>query len=137
MKQWKRMLGIGALCAALVAIVVLMYTLPRAPRSAFNGSSVRGNAQFTLDVTEMNGQQSHTIKLEQGGMLQCKWVIEHGTVGVLIAGDNGEKLYQGDRVDRADFIVIAENAGEYTITVTGEHAKGYLDFRKTDKKNKR
>lgn len=101
-------------------------------RPEYNGSRMLEETRFTLDFTEMNGTQFHTMTLEKGDELHCAWNIESGTVDLLFTAENGEKLYQGNKVDQADFQLVIPETGSYTFTVTGSEAKGFIDIQKID-----
>lgn len=68
--------------------------------------------------------------LSKDDQLHCTWDIKKGTVDLLIISESGEKLYQGNKVDHADFKLIVPADGDYTFTVTGSEAKGTVHIEK-------
>lgn len=114
----------------LAAAALLAANLFPTARPAFNGSRVRGEAQYLLDFTALNGTETHTLTLKEGDTLQCVWQIGQGTVDIMIGGPEGGKLFQGNHIDQASFTLTAVQGDDYTITVTGQNARGSIDIRR-------
>lgn len=53
---------------------------------------------------------------------------EKGTLSLKIEKEEGEPIYQGDDVSSGDFVVFAEESGNYRFTVSGKRAGGKVSF---------
>lgn len=97
------------------------------PNPEYNGERICGEDQFTLIFTAMNGEQTHTMSLQAGDTLHCAWRIDQGNVDIMISMDE-TKIYQGNKVDAAEFDVVILADGEYAVSVKGTHAAGRIDI---------
>lgn len=133
MKQNTKLIYTGLFC--IVVAILLMYMVDGFHMShpEYNGNRELSATELLLDFTEMNSSFTHTMTLSKDDQLDCTWDIRQGTVDLLILGENGEKIYQGNKVDRADFRLVVPVDGNYTFSVTGSEAKGIVHFRKIDK----
>ncbi len=132
MKQHKIVIFSGLFC--IVMAILLMYLVGgfTMTRPEYNGSRELSATELRLDFTEMNSSFSHTMTLAKDDQLHCSWNIEQGTVDLLVVSESGEKIYQGNKVDHADFKLVVPSDGDYTFTITGSKAKGVIHFQKID-----
>ena len=133
MKQNTKLIYTGLFCTVMAILLMYMVGGFNMPRPEYNGSRELSAAELLLDFTEMNSSCTHTMTLKKDDQLHCSWDISKGTVDLLIVSESGEKLYQGNKVDHADFKLVVPADGDYTFTVTGSEAKGVVHFRKIDK----
>ncbi len=133
MKQNRKIIYTGLFCIAMA--ILLLYRMGGfgLTHPEYNGDRVRSETELMLDFTEMNSSFSHTMTLSKEDQLHCTWDISKGTVDLLIVSENGEKLYQGNKVDHADFKLVVPADGAYTFTVSGSGAKGTVHFQKIGK----
>lgn len=122
---------IALLCTILIlAAAFLLFISLRNnvyPNPEYNGERIYGEDQFTLEFTAMNGEQTHTLFPKSGDILHCTWRIERGDVDVVISMD-GAKVYQGNRIDTADFKLVIPRDGDCMISVKGKHAAGRMEI---------
>lgn len=132
MNQNKKIIYTGLFC--IVVAILLMYMVGGFHMShpEYNGNRELSATELLLDFTEMNRSFTHTMTLSKDDQLYCTWDIKQGTVELLIVSESGEKIYQGNKVDQADFQLAVPADGNYTFTVTGSEAKGIVHFRKID-----
>lgn len=133
MKKKKKLTITAILCIVIAIVVFLATNVFRYPKPTYNGNRIHNDSQFILDFTEINGTETNTLQLAEGDEVHCTWSIERGTVDIFITGDNSDQLYQGNHIDQADFILTADVAGSYTITVNGENARGVIDIQRIEK----
>lgn len=130
----KKLIYAGLFCIAMSILLMYMVGgLDFMGRPEYNGSRELGETEMLLTFNEMNSSFTHTMTLAKDDQLHCTWDIGKGTVDLLIISENGEKLYQGNKVDHADFKLVVPADGDYTFTVTGSEAKGIVHFRKIDR----
>lgn len=98
--------------------------------SQFNGSKVSNENEFWMEYSAFNTTYEHNFELEQGDAIRCSVVADKGTVDISIHKGEEVNAYQGKDVPTGNFEVEIEEAGEYTITVTGNKAVGSVSFEK-------
>lgn len=96
--------------------------------SKFIGSKVCNENEFCLEYSVFNTTYEQSFHLEQGDVICCSIVADKGTIDIMIQSNEGVKAYQGSDVPTGNFEVQVEEAGEYTITVTGDKAAGSAMF---------
>ena len=133
MKQNMKVIYTGLFCIVMAILLMYMVGGFNMPRPEYNGNRELSATELMLDFTEMNSSFTHTMTLVEDDQLHCSWDIKQGTVDLLIVSESGEKLYQGNKLDHADFKLVIPDDGNYTFTVTGSEAKGIVHFRKIDK----
>ena len=124
-----------AICAVPVLLVlgVAAYFFLGQPTVKFDGDRVGSidPASFYLRFSVMNTEEVQTLTLQEGDTLAVSWLIESGSVDVLIAMKDETPLYQANgrgNGDEAAFDLTVPKSGDYTVTVTGKNAKGWLKF---------
>ncbi len=103
------------------------------PTVKFDGDRVCSTdpASFYLRFSVMNTEDAQTLSLQEGDTLAVSWLIESGSVNVLISMEGESPLYQANgrgNGDAAAFNLTVPKAGDYTVTVTGKNAKGWMKF---------
>ena len=124
-----------AICAALILLLlgVAAYFFIGRPTVQFDGDRVcsADPASFYLRFSTMNTEDAQTMTFQEGDTLAVSWRIESGSVDVLIAMEGEAPLYQANgrgKDDEAAFELTIPKTGDYTITVTGKNARGWLRF---------
>ena len=124
-----------ALIGALILIVLGIgaYIFIAHPAVQFSGERTVSSspASFSLRFTVLNTTDAQTLSFQEGDALSVSWQIESGSIDLLIAMEGEEPLYQAngrEKGDEAAFDLIVPKTGDYTITVTGKNAKGWLTF---------
>ena len=118
MKQQKFFSIILVVCALLTLVGC-------ASASTFDGSCVKNEDSYQLDIKTMNGTDTHTLELKQGDTLKIQFETLKGTLNLKITSPDGTALYQGDGTVR-EFTVEASMDGAYPIVVVGQKAKGSI-----------
>lgn len=94
-------------------------------------------AAFSLRFNALNTADAQTLALREGDTLHVSWLIESGSVDVLISMEGESPLYQANgrgKGDEAAFDLTIPKSGDYTFTVTGKNAKGWLQFTAEEEK---
>lgn len=95
-------------------------------QSDFSGVRVRNPDCYTLQFTEMNEQDSHTLALRAGDRLSIDFAVDRGRVDLVIGIPSEKPIYRGDNINSGVFELTAPEDGEYRIDVTARHAAGFV-----------
>ncbi len=125
------------LILVLVVLGIAAWFLYKQPPVKFDGERTvsAAPASFSLRFNVLNTEEAQTLSLRAGENLTVSWLIESGSVDLLIAMAGEEPLYQANgrgKGDAAAFDLTVPKSGDYTITVTGKNAKGWLNFTATE-----
>ena len=107
--------------------LLLMFSLT-ACGSELNGSRTGNDSEFMMDFVVLNKSDAQDLKVEAGDSICAKVVVEAGQLSIKIQKDQEEPIYACDDVATDEFQISVEKSGIYTVTVTGEHAKGSVAF---------
>lgn len=120
----------GILALAVLAGLVLAAGLlhGRRVQPAFNGSRVCNDGEFAMEYTAFNGTEYCDFDLNAGDAIDVSIEREGGSVSIEIGAQGEEPIYCGTDMGTACFTVGVAEAGTYTITVTGERARGSVRF---------
>lgn len=109
--------------------VIFLITLLTACSPDFNGSRTGNDNQLIMEYTAFNTTDSQDLVVEAGDTIHTKIVIEDGQLSYKIQKNDDEPIAESESVFfSADFDVEVEESGTYTVTVTGEKAKGSVKF---------
>ena len=134
----KKAIGLCALGIVILVSVVLILVLQ--PKAVFDGDRI-GSADppsFSLRFNIMNKKDAQTLPLRAGNALRVSWEIDSGSVDVLIAMEGEAPLYQANnrgKGDEAAFDLTIPKTGDYTVSVSGKSAKGWLRFTSVNGQN--
>lgn len=98
----------------------------------FDGNRVKNPDSYTLEIERMNGDDTHTMRLEAGDALQVQFEIQKGSLHLEIQSPDGSVLYEGNGTEATAFTVGIPESGVYTISVEARQAKGFLHIRLAD-----
>ncbi len=114
---------LGILCSF---ILVLSLT---ACGTDFDGSRTGNNNEFVMNYKVFNATDSQDLIVEKGNTIHAEIIVEGGSLSFKIQKDNEVPVYEGVDVSSSDeFDVDIEESGTYTVSVTGEKAKGSVSF---------
>ena len=111
-----------SIALVLCALVILVGC---ASATTFDGSSVKNEDSYQLDIKTMHGTDTHTLELTQGDTLKIQFETVKGNLSMKITAPDGTALYQGDGTVK-EFTVEAPMDGAYPIVVVGQKAKGSI-----------
>ena len=101
----------------------------------FNGSKTRNENQFDMAFDVLNTTYTHKMIMEEGESIAVSIEKEAGEITVLIQQDSQEPIYRGDDVQSGAFTVAINEAGTYTLSVTGKKARGRVSFSRSENSN--
>ena len=114
---------LGILCSF---ILILSLT---ACETDFDGSRTGNNNEFVMNYKVFNITDSQDLIVKKGNTIHAEIIVEGGSLSFKIQKDNEVPVYEGVDVSSSDeFDVDIEESGTYTVSVTGEKAKGSVSF---------
>lgn len=97
--------------------------------AAFEGNRTGNDNEFVMDYKVLNKTDSQDLIVEEGDTIHAEIIVEGGSLSFKIQKDDEVPVYEGVDVSFSDeFDVDIEESGTYTVTVTGEKAKGGVSF---------
>lgn len=113
-------------CILYFFILVLSLT---ACEADFDGSRIGNHNEFAMDYKIFNKTDSQDLIVEKGDTVHAQIIVEGGSLSFKIQKDDEVPVYEGVDVSFSDeFDVDIEESGTYTVSVTGEKAKGSVSF---------
>lgn len=108
--------------------LLLCILLSACGQSAFDGSRVKNETEFTLSFRSFHGTEFHSFDLDKGDGICVEIDCQEGALSVTIQKEGDAPVYSGSDPLPGGFKVEIQESGTYQITVTGEHAKGSAAF---------
>ena len=105
--------------------VIFLITLLTACSPDFNGSRTGNDNQLIMEYTAFNTTDSQDLVVEAGDTIHVGIVIEDGHLSYKIQKNDDEPIAESESIFFSEeFDVEVKESGTYTVTVTGEKAKG-------------
>ena len=128
----KKIKTIGIVLVLFLTVGLTIFMILR-NRESFTGSRIKNSDFYALDITRMNGPDTHTLELLAGDIVRIQFETEKGSIEMKIQTPSNAVLYSGNGKDVSDFTVNIPETGSYTVTVIAQHAKGIVHIqRKND-----
>lgn len=103
-----------------IAAVLLVYN-----QKGFTGGRTKNPDMYSLDIVKMNGEDQHSINLDEGDVLLVNFDIKDGKMTIEIEDPSGEVVFSGNEKNSVnEFEINIVEAGNYTIKLDAKHAKG-------------
>ena len=97
--------------------------------SDFDGSRTGNDTQLIMEYTEFNTTDTQNLVVEAGNIIHAEIVVEDGHLSYKIQKDDEEPIAESEGIFfSVEYDFDVEESGTYTVTVTGENAKGSLKF---------
>ena len=111
--------------AITIFSVIFLITLLTACSPDFNGSRTGNDNQLIMEYTAFNTTDSQDLVVEAGDTIHVGIVIEDGHLSYKIQKNDDEPIAESESIFFSEeFDVEVKESGTYTVTVTGEKAKG-------------
>ena len=95
----------------------------------FDGSRTGNSDEFVMDYKVLNKTDAQDLMAEKGDTIHAEIIVEGGSLSLKIQKDDEVPVYESEDVSFSDeFDVEIEESGTYTVSVTGEKAKGSVRF---------
>ena len=114
----------------LLAVSGLFVFLTACNQKNFTGIRVANPDSYRLDIEQMNGTDTHTLKLDAGDVLDIRFQTEHGKLNMEIKAPDGTLIYTGNGEEATDFTVNISENGEYSVFVEAKGARGKISIRR-------
>lgn len=115
---------ITAFFSAMLLIISLS-----ACSSDFDGSRTGNDTQLIMEYTAFNTTDTQDLVVEAGDIIHAEIVVEDGHLSYKIQKDDDEPIAESkDIFFSVEYDFDVEESGTYTVTVTGENAKGSVKF---------
>ena len=112
----------------IFSAVLLILSLS-ACSSDFDGSRTGNDTQLIMEYTEFNTTDSQDLVVEAGDIIHAEIVVEDGHLSYKIQKDDDEPIAESEGIFfSVEYDFDVEESGTYTVTVTGENAKGSVKF---------
>ena len=97
--------------------------------SDFDGSRTGNDTQLIMEYSEFNTTDSQDLVVEAGDIIHAEIVVEDGHLSYKIQKDDEEPIAESEGIFfSVEYDFDVEESGTYTVTVTGENAKGSVKF---------
>ena len=97
--------------------------------SDFDGSRTGNDTQLIMEYTALNTTDSQDLVVEAGDIIHAEIVVEAGHLSYKIQKDDDEPIAESEGIFfSVEYDFDVEKSGTYTVTVTGENAKGSVKF---------
>ena len=97
--------------------------------SDFDGSRTGNDTQLIMEYTEFNTTDTQDLVVEAGDITHAEIVVEDGHLSYKIQKDDEEPIAESEGIFfSVEYDFDVEESGTYTVTVTGENAKGSVKF---------
>ncbi len=114
------------LCTLCSFILVLSLT---ACGADFDGSRTGNDNELVIDYKVFNKTDSQDLTAEKGDTIHAEIIVEGGSLSFKIQKNDEVPVYESEEVSFSDeFDIDIEESGTYTVSVTGEKAKGSVSF---------
>lgn len=97
--------------------------------SDFDGSRTGNDTQLIMEYTAFNTTDTQDLVVEAGDIIHAEIVVEDGHLSYIIQKDDEEPIAESEGIFfSVEYDFDVEESGTYTVTVTGENAKGSVKF---------
>ena len=122
--------GKTAILAMTVVLGILLCAC--SSKAKFDGSKTGDSSRFDIDFEMLNTSYSHDLDMKAGEDIEVSVTRTSGKISVRIQKGDEDPIYRGDNMESSNFKVGIKEDGKYTVTVTGEDAKGHVVFFRRD-----
>lgn len=97
--------------------------------SDFDGSRTGNDTQLIMEYTAFNTTDTQDLVVEAGDIIHAEIVVGDGHLSYKIQKDDEEPIAESEGIFfSVEYDFDVEESGTYTVTVTGENAKGSVKF---------
>lgn len=122
-KQAKWIMGI---IVGLLLVAVAFTDVWTRSAGWFKGERTKNPDLYSLQITSMNGKDSHTMHANKGQKIVLKYDITSGRANIEIAQAGKPAIYEEKEIKQAALSFEVQEEGDYTVTVRTKRAKGKI-----------
>ncbi len=97
-------------------------------KTEFDGKETVDDEHFDVEFSFLDTTFTHCIELDAGDSVDVSIENQGGNIAIKIQKDDEEPIYTGNHLPTSNFKVGIDDAGIYTMTLTGDNAKGHVTF---------
>ena len=116
----------GRVSVFLAALLVVVFLCSCDSDATFDGSKTGNENHFDIEFNMLNTSYTHELEMKEGESIDVHIEVQSGNISLSIQKENETPIYRGNKLESADFKVGVESSGKYTLTVTGQKAKGHV-----------
>lgn len=120
--------------SAFILSLVLTISFTACASMKYEGSRIGNDTQLIMDYKVFNTTDSQTLELAAGDVVNCEVISNSGSIDIVLQKSKEEPIYNGTNISTATFQIVIEESGKYSVSVTGNHAKGSVHIT-TNKSN--
>ena len=95
----------------------------------FDGSRTGNDSEFIMEYSLLNQTDTQDLIAKSGDTISGKMIINKGSLSIKIQKDEEKPIYESNGISEStEFDVEIDESGTYTVSVTGEKAKGSVSF---------
>ena len=95
----------------------------------FDGSRIGNDSEFIMEYRVLNTTDTQDLIAESGDIISGNIIVNKGSLSIKIQKDDEEPIYENNGISVSnEFDVEINESGTYTVSVTGEKAKGSVSF---------
>ncbi|SCY65702.1 PPC domain-containing protein [Butyrivibrio sp. INlla14] len=114
------------ICCLTIVMLMAAMLVGCSNNATFSGSKTGDADHFDIEFEVLNSSFTHYLELKEGESLEVTATKESGKISLRIQCGESEPVYQGDNLESTNFKVNINESGTYTITVSGQKAKGHV-----------
>lgn len=99
-------------------------------KEIFEGEKTHEMYHYALNVTKMNGVDSHEMPLTASDRLEIEFRVLEGSFRLTIKDPDRAICYEGNGKETSSFVLMIAKTGTYAITVKAHYAKGNIQILK-------
>lgn len=111
----------------LFGVIIIMITA-FACGGRFEGNKYGDDRMLHMDFTVFDCTEEYELTVMTDEWLSVGISTVKGSLSVRICAENGEEVYSGNDLTCEEFSVAVPEDGKYTVFITGESAKGEINF---------
>ena len=115
-------------CILLAGMMFLLSGCGFGKVTAFEGNQTTDADHFAMDFKLLNKTYTHEMEMAEGEWIAVSVTRDSGEIFLSIQKEAEPPVYKGDDVSSGEFEVAIAEAGTYTLSVTGNRAKGSVAF---------
>ncbi|WP_050008113.1 hypothetical protein [Butyrivibrio sp. WCE2006] len=120
MKKFSRLIAIGLVISNILVLGAC------GKQATFNGSKTGDANHFDIDFETLNTSYSYDLEMKAGESIDVSVEKQAGDISITIQKGDEKPIYRGNNMESTDFKVGINEEGTYTLTVSGDNAKGHV-----------
>lgn len=114
--------------AVFFAALLLCAAFSACGSGRFDGIADVSESGYFLYFDVLDKCEYAYLSLVEGDSLAVELSCSEGYVSVTVGLDGDEPIYEGSRIENAEFTLNVHNGGDYRVSVIGHGARGSAEF---------